>query len=197
MFLKQIAILVLAYHRLFTLYLGWPAILYLKIVGIDLSYTRTSAQANFSKYLHEWPSGSHIVIKYSHIEQNVEIAGTVNIEGAYVNSDVIIHGGMGKFYDIPVSIGSCVSIAPRVILSVWSHPIHLDGAGAESHCDRITIEDHAWVCAGAIICPGVTIGRGAVVAAGAVVTKNVPPFTLVAGVPAVFKKSLESKRHSI
>ena len=37
----------------------------------------------------------------------------------------------------------------------------------------------------AIILPGVVIGKAAVVAAGAVVTKNVPPFAVVAGVPAV------------
>jgi len=43
----------------------------------------------------------------------------------------------------------------------------------------------------AIVLPGVTIGEGAVVAAGAVVTKNVAPFTVVAGNPAKFIKSRE------
>ncbi len=47
----------------------------------------------------------------------------------------------------------------------------------------IVIEDGAWVGAGAIVLPGVTIGSGSVVAAGAVVTKDVPPNTVVAGVP--------------
>ena len=41
-----------------------------------------------------------------------------------------------------------------------------------------------WIGAGATILKGVDIGEGAVVAAGAVVTKNVAPYSIVAGVPA-------------
>jgi len=48
----------------------------------------------------------------------------------------------------------------------------------------IVVEDDVWVGAGAILTDGVRIGRGAVVAAGAVVTQDVPPHTVVAGVPA-------------
>jgi acetyltransferase-like isoleucine patch superfamily enzyme len=48
----------------------------------------------------------------------------------------------------------------------------------------IVIEDNAWIGAGAIILDGVRVGRGAVVAAGAVVTQDVPPHTIVGGVPA-------------
>ena len=48
----------------------------------------------------------------------------------------------------------------------------------------VRIGDHVLVCTGALILPGVTIGDGAMVAARAVVTKDVPPNTLVAGVPA-------------
>lgn len=48
----------------------------------------------------------------------------------------------------------------------------------------VTIGDHVFVGARAIILPGVTIGRGAVVAAGAVVTKDVAPLSIVGGVPA-------------
>jgi acetyltransferase-like isoleucine patch superfamily enzyme len=48
----------------------------------------------------------------------------------------------------------------------------------------IVIEDDVWLGAGVIVTDGVTIGKGAVVAAGAVVTKDVPPHTLVAGIPA-------------
>ena len=48
----------------------------------------------------------------------------------------------------------------------------------------IVIQDGVWIGARALILPGVTIHEGAVVAAGAIVTKDVPPHTLVAGVPA-------------
>jgi acetyltransferase-like isoleucine patch superfamily enzyme len=48
----------------------------------------------------------------------------------------------------------------------------------------IQIEDDVWLGAGVVITDGVRIGKGAVIAAGAVVTKDVPPHTVVAGVPA-------------
>ena len=49
----------------------------------------------------------------------------------------------------------------------------------------IVIDDYAWIGVGAKVLQGVHIGKGAVVAAGAVVTKDVPPYAVVAGVPAI------------
>ena len=46
------------------------------------------------------------------------------------------------------------------------------------------IGDWAWLSFRSTILPGVTIGEGAVVAAGAVVTRDVPPYAIVAGIPA-------------
>jgi acetyltransferase-like isoleucine patch superfamily enzyme len=48
----------------------------------------------------------------------------------------------------------------------------------------VVIEDDVWVGARAIILHGVTVCRGAIVAAGSIVTHNVPPYAVVAGVPA-------------
>jgi acetyltransferase-like isoleucine patch superfamily enzyme len=80
-----------------------------------------------------------------------------------------------------LSIGENVSVSPEVMILAGSHDVHAprfnDVAGF------VTIEDHVWIGARAIILPGVTLGRGAVVAAGTVVTKNVAPMTIVAGVP--------------
>ena len=47
-----------------------------------------------------------------------------------------------------------------------------------------SIDNNVWIATRATILKGVTIGDGAVIAAGAVVTKNVPAYTVVAGVPA-------------
>lgn len=55
----------------------------------------------------------------------------------------------------------------------------------------VQIRDDAWIGAKAIILKGVTIGEGAVVAAGAVVTKDVAPYTVVAGNPARVIRELE------
>jgi phosphonate metabolism protein (transferase hexapeptide repeat family) len=49
---------------------------------------------------------------------------------------------------------------------------------------RVTIGNDVWIGHGAVIMPGVTIGDGAVVGSSAVVTKDVAPYTIVAGVPA-------------
>lgn len=55
----------------------------------------------------------------------------------------------------------------------------------------VIIGDYCWIGAKSTILPGVTIGECSVVAAGSVVTKDVPPHSLVAGVPAVVKKELD------
>lgn len=54
----------------------------------------------------------------------------------------------------------------------------------------VIIEDNVWINVNSVILKGVTIGKGAIIAAGSVVTKNVAPFTMVAGNPAKFVKKL-------
>jgi acetyltransferase-like isoleucine patch superfamily enzyme len=54
----------------------------------------------------------------------------------------------------------------------------------------VAIHDDAWIGAGAFVLRGVTVGQGAIVAAGAVVTKDVPPFSIAAGNPAVVVREL-------
>lgn len=54
------------------------------------------------------------------------------------------------------------------------------------------VEEDCWFGINAVIMPGITIGKGSVVGANAVVTKNVPPYSVVAGAPArLIKKRLE------
>lgn len=56
---------------------------------------------------------------------------------------------------------------------------------------KITISDDVWIGANAVILPDVTIGKGAVVAAGSVVTKDIPEYSIVAGIPAKIIKYRE------
>ena len=59
--------------------------------------------------------------------------------------------------------------------------------------EGIVIEDDVWLGSGVIVTDGVRIGKGAVIAAGAVVTKDIPPHTVVGGVPAKPIKVIEGK----
>ena len=86
----------------------------------------------------------------------------------------------GRRYEIRT--GSDVSIGPEAaILTLGHDPQSADFADAGGD---VIIGDRVWIAFRAIILPGVKIGEGAVVAAGAVVTRDVEPFTIVAGSPA-------------
>ena len=110
--------------------------------------------------------------------------------------DVVIgdHTRIGLHNTIigPVDIGSHVNLAQGITVTALNHNFsdtnkRIDEQGVSTN--PVTIEDDVWVGANAVILPGVTIGEHCVVAAGAVVTKDVPPHSLVAGVPAkVIKK---------
>jgi len=79
-------------------------------------------------------------------------------------------------------IGSNVSISEGTAIFTLEHDPNsptFDNRGAP-----VRIADYVFLGARAIVLPGVTIGEGAVVGAGAVVTRDVAPFTIVAGVPA-------------
>ena len=94
-----------------------------------------------------------------------------------VNKKVLLDGRGGKLI-----IGNNVDIAQESNIWTLQHDVHSD-----YHSDKggdVIIEDYVWVASRVTILPGVTIGRGAVVAANSVVTKNIPPMTINAGVPA-------------
>ena len=57
---------------------------------------------------------------------------------------------------------------------------------------NVEINEYAWICSRSIILPGVKIGKGAVVASGAVVSKDVEPYSIVAGIPA---KKIGERKH--
>lgn len=61
----------------------------------------------------------------------------------------------------------------------------------------IVLEDEVWIGAGATLLPGVRVGQGSVVAAGAVVNRDVPPFTVVGGVPARVLKELDLSKKQV
>lgn len=82
-----------------------------------------------------------------------------------------------------ITIGRDVNIGSETIMMTAKHDIQ-DPDFVDAYAP-ISIGDRAWIALRATILGGVTIGEGAVVAAGAVVTKDVPPYTVVGGTPAV------------
>jgi acetyltransferase-like isoleucine patch superfamily enzyme len=83
-----------------------------------------------------------------------------------------------------IDIGDDVMIGPNVHLISSGHPVDPATRRSQITTAPIRIGRGAWIAAGATVLQGVDVGDDAVVAAGAVVTKDVPPCTLVAGVPA-------------
>ena len=105
--------------------------------------------------------------------------------------DVIIgdHTRIGIHSTIigPVSIGSHVNLAQGITVTALNHVFgdpgkRIDQQGVTTQ--PVVVEDDVWIGANAVVLPGVTVGRHSVIAAGAVVTRDVPPFSLAAGVPA-------------
>lgn len=81
-----------------------------------------------------------------------------------------------------IEIGDNVSISADVCILTADHDLldcHFTGK-----VEPVVIEDYVFIGTRAMILRGVTLGKGSAVAAGAIVTKNVPAFTIVAGVPA-------------
>lgn len=114
-----------------------------------------------------------------HGDGGIRIGNNVGI-GA--NSGIYAVGGN------TVDIGNYVLIGPYTYIGGHSYsfdrtdiPIALQGLNLRG---GTRIEEGAWIGARATLMDGITVGTGAIVAAGAVVTKDVPPYAIVAGVPA-------------
>lgn len=83
-----------------------------------------------------------------------------------------------------IELGDDVMLGPNVSLLSSGHPVEPIDRTRRITAAPIVIGANVWIGAGAIVLQGVTIGRDSVVAAGGVVTADVPPSTVVGGVPA-------------
>jgi acetyltransferase-like isoleucine patch superfamily enzyme len=101
-----------------------------------------------------------------------------------VGRNVFIHQACMLMDIGGIEIGDDVMIGPRVSLLTAGHPLDPGRRRRQIVAAPIVIERNVWLGAGATVLQGVTVGSDAVVAAGTVVTRDVPPRTLVAGVPA-------------
>ncbi len=126
------------------------------------------------------------VLFFEHCGKSVDIGKHAKVSSRLSIGD---RSGIGDRCHLqgPIIMGNDIMMAPEVAIIATNHnfdrtdiPMNLQG-----HTDEtVEIGDDVWLGYRAIVCPGVKIGRGSVVAAGAVVTKDVPEYSVVAGVPA-------------
>ncbi len=153
-------------------------------------------------YLHACPNGIEIgknsivmhgailhVYNFREIPHSVIRIGEECLIGEYS----VIRGQGG------VTIGNRVYTSPFTQLISVNHnfddlerPFVEQGITAQG----IVIEDDVWIGSGAVVTDGVHIGKGSVVAAGAVVTSDIPPHTVVGGVPAKFIRNVGDEAKS-
>ncbi len=178
-------------YRLILRMEGWAAIE--RGVRLRMAEKITLAQGVYldeGVYLHACPNGinlgqgtlvMHGAVLHVYNFRGIPHSGITVGRDCLIGEYTVIRGQGG------VRIGDRVYTSPLVQILAVNH-VYDDprrsfvdqGITAEG----VVIEDDVWLGAGAIVTDGVCIGRGAVVAAGAVVTRDVPPHTVVAGVPA-------------
>jgi acetyltransferase-like isoleucine patch superfamily enzyme len=148
------------------------------------------------------PTGKVTLSNNSYIGRQVEIGAITHIEIGF-NSSIqdrcIILGD--------VEIGNYCTFAPNVYISSGRHYYNLkpnyyikdqdelvssDSTLSKQHSKKVTIGDDCWLGINSVIMSGLSIGRGCVIGANSVVTKNLEPFSVVAGAPAkLIKKRLD------
>ncbi len=132
------------------------------------------------------------------IGQRVAILGNITFDAGSnpypmlaIGDDCLINKPFHVNLSAPVTIGNRVGVGHHTMIITDGRTIGTPTRRwGKKACAPVTIEDGVWMCARSTILPGVTVGRSSVIAAGAVVTKDVPPNTLVAGVPARVVKYL-------
>jgi maltose O-acetyltransferase len=137
--------------------------------------------------------GYFIFGKQVHVLGRFTVANTKNIRIGYncsINHDVFILGRD------EILIGNNVILSARCMLLDAGFDVdkymNLDTPDYEYKKSFIHIDDNVWIGAGAIVLARVTVGRNSIIAAGSVVTKNVPPYTVVAGNPAKVIRKLNA-----
>lgn len=110
-----------------------------------------------------------------------------------IGRGVIINSGASLCAYGRMTIGDRVLIGPHVMINDTSFHDLYDRSVVPGPLD-VVIERDVWIGAKASILPGVRVGEGAVVSAHAFVNRDVEPYTIVGGVPAVFLAKLNPKK---
>lgn len=182
----------------------------LRVFKPSMCYVHPEAQVRIDKYLNfnrQWDNprmlrnkmvGSLYLDKGATLEAdafdvyagsriNVNAGAKLSLGSGYMNHECVIDCFSS------ISIGHGVVISERVVVrDADNHTIQSIATETEREqisaekppTAPIVIQDRVWIGMNVMVLKGVTIGEGAVVAAGSLVNKDVPPYSLVAGVPA-------------
>lgn len=118
---------------------------------------------------------------YCDLGENIHFQG-----GGFLNTNVTI-------LDLaPVHLGAYVQIGPNVVISTAGHPFDMaERVLPIALGNPITIGDHVWIGAGAIILDGVTIGDRSVIGAGSIVNQDIPADSIAVGQPCRVIRRIE------
>lgn len=152
-----------------------------RLFGNNLKHDVLSLVSYKSTILTRGNSSSIAIGRKSCISPYTELSASENGRlsignGCFINRNCLIA------CHLSIRIGNNVSIGPGTYIYDHDH----DGNGGFAS-KAVVIDENVWIGAGCILLKGVHIGQHAIVAAGSVVTKDVPAFSIVAGVPAVIK----------
>ena len=109
-----------------------------------------------------------------------------------IGKNVFINSGCHFQDQGGIEIGDGCLIGHNVVLATINHDLYPEN-NRINHYAPIKLGKSVWVGSNSTILPGVTVGDWAVVAAGAVVTRDVPPLTIVGGVPAKVIRTIDPK----
>ena len=109
-----------------------------------------------------------------------------------IGRNVFINSGCHFQDQGGIEIGDATLIGHNAVLATINHDLD-PSMNRANHYAPIKIGKHVWIGSNAVILQGVEIGDWSVVAAGAVVTRDVPPMTVVGGVPAKILKTISEE----
>lgn len=128
------------------------------------------------------------------IDQYTSFAGTMGY-GSYISKHCDLEAHIGRFCSIAPYVRSNRGIHPLTVPFLTTSPIFYstqkqcgvtfaDSLKFKEFRPYLVIENDCWIGENVFLTGGITVGNGAVVLAGAVVTRDVPPYSIVGGVPA-------------
>jgi acetyltransferase-like isoleucine patch superfamily enzyme len=133
---------------------------------------------SIGRYVELSPGGRMEFGDETSIQDRGIFVGDVKV-GRYCSISLNVHMSSGRHhFDL---------IPSELIKDQDRSAVRNGGEGAE-HSRPVIVEDDCWIGINAVIMPGIRVGKGSVVGANSVVTKDVAPYTVVAGVPAKFIK---------